>query len=73
MGRKNHHALIEKNNKKKQGGGGDSGASKLNKIKKDKNVFKVTSQNKVKKAKQVQNHVKNVSPQLIIISTHDIN
>lgn len=57
MGRNNKHALITKSKPKQQA----EGAKKLNKVKKEKNVFKVTSQNKVKKAKQVQNQVTNVS------------
>lgn len=55
MGRKNKNAIIERNNAKKP----DS--AKLNKVKKDAKNFKVTSQNKIKKAKQVQNSVQNVS------------
>ena len=55
MGRKNKNALIQNAKAKKP-----EGAGKINKVKKEKNVFKVTSQNKVKKAKQVQNQVKNV-------------
>lgn len=58
MGRKNHHALIENQKAKK---GKPESASKLNRVKKDKNAFKVTSQNKVKKARQVQKQVQNVS------------
>lgn len=60
MGRKNHHALIENQKAKK---GKPESATKLNKVKKDKNAFKVTSQNKKvnKKAKQVQKQVQNVS------------
>lgn len=54
MGRKNKNAIIESQKGKKS-------APKVDKIKKDKNVFKVTSQNKIKKAKQVQNQVQNVS------------
>lgn len=59
MGRKNRHAVIL-NNTAKAKAKQEAGA-KLNKVKKDKNAFKVTSQNKVKKAKQVTKQVQNVS------------
>lgn len=46
MGRKNKNALIQNAKAKKP-----EGAGKINKVKKEKNVFKVTSQNKVKQVR----------------------
>lgn len=59
MGRKNKHALIQNKKGKKEGQDTPS-KPKINKVKKAKDAFKVTSQNKIKKAKPVQNSVKMV-------------
>lgn len=60
MARKNRNQ-NQKWKDSKAAAGGSKPDAKLNKVKKDKSVFKINSQNKVKKAKQVQNQVKNVS------------
>lgn len=67
MGRKNKNAIIANKGKKPD----TAAASKLNKVKKDKNAFKVASTNKLKKAKQVQNQVQNVSNRACIIKVGD--